>query len=135
MRVRGATIDYWVSKQLEDRLRGLDEFAAQQLLLRRIEQPPIRPSFAIVRRFLVLAGKFLRRTVRSASVPSMAASPTTRPALSILLKCWRDRANKETRMTEANYVQESHLGRGVVVLDLSRPRSGSGGGLLTLKRR
>lgn len=90
MRVRGATIDYWVSKQLEDRMRGLDEFAAQQLLLRRIEQPSLRPSFAIVRRFLVLAGKFLRRTVRSASIPSMAASPTTKAALATLLKGWRD---------------------------------------------
>ncbi len=89
MRVRGANIDYWVSQQIEDRVRRLDELAAQQHLLRRIESPPIRPIFAVVRRFLVLAGKFLRRTVRSASVPSMAASPTIRPALATLLNGWR----------------------------------------------
>ncbi len=103
MRVRGATIDYWVSQQLEDRLRGLDELAAQQLLLREIEQPPIRPPFTVVRRFLFLAGKFLRRTVRSASVPSMAASPTIRPALSTLLECWRNRAaNEETKILDVS---------------------------------
>ncbi len=77
MRVRGANIDYWVSQQVEDRVRRLDELAAQQHLLRRIESPPIRPIFAVVRRFLVLAGTFMRRT-RILDLPQPSA-PGAKP--------------------------------------------------------
>ncbi len=101
MRVRGARIDYWVSQQVEDRVRRLDEVAAQQDLLRRIESPPIRPIFAVVRQFLVLAGTFGRRTVRSAPVPRVAASPTIRPARVTLLESWMNRAaSGETRILD-----------------------------------
>ncbi len=79
MRVRGAGIDYWVSQQVEDRVRRLDELAVQQHLLRGIESPPIRPISTVVRRFLILAGKFLWRTVRLASVPSAPARPQSDP--------------------------------------------------------
>ncbi len=50
-------MDYWGSKQLEDRLRRLDVLAAERLLLSQIERPAARPSVIVVGWFQRLAGK------------------------------------------------------------------------------